>query len=212
LSAITLVFNAIYARAYEVGTHEILSSRAAQDSVLKNAPETLHGLGLKSWNASETFPNSKGQPRTITQLFQEGARFEDNNIRPANHFYNPLTEQGITGFKPSPEWALEDNGDIDGQESSYKNARQYLYDALTAKSPTDHDRNFGKMFETLGHVVHHLQDMAQPQHVRNDPHCDAYVCRIVNRSNPGRYEKYTELPNVRDSLIGFERAGNCVHP
>jgi hypothetical protein len=74
--------------------------------------------------------------------------------------------------KPSPDWVLEDNGEVDGQEFSYRNAREHFYKALTSPLLSDREENWGKLFQTLGQIIHHLQDMAQPQHVRNDAHLD----------------------------------------
>jgi hypothetical protein len=83
----------------------------------------------------------------------------------------------ITRSFTSPDWALEDRIIIDntqwyagGQNHSWRDARNNLYLALTSKQEKDRKDNFGLTFQNIGHVVHHLQDMAQPQHVRNDPH------------------------------------------
>jgi hypothetical protein len=66
-------------------------------------------------------------------------------------------------------------------------------------SPTADERKgfFGKTFQTLGQVIHHTQDMAQPQHVRNDAHRDAiFPCLIPGGLfgfySPSLYEKYTK--------------------
>ena len=191
---------------YEVETHEEMSQKAMEASVLAKDPKLLTDLGLKPLSDKQKFPNSKNSDQDIANLFRDGAKFEDGfdctDTRPRNHFYDPLSGSGlkwglITGA-PSPDWALEDKGDVNGQEFSYKNARQYLYDALTAKSPAEHDKNFGLTFQTLGQIIHHLQDMAQPQHVRNDPHyvappdCGAvtYLGKLLG-DNHSRYELYT---------------------
>ena len=183
--------------AYERSTHRDLSTAGTQRSTLQTDPVILNNLGLKE---SDKFNNSKNQERSIFGLIEDGADFEDNGSRSVNHFYDPvhnvpLSVPSLT-TSMSSDWALEDKSDVEGQDFSYKHARQYLYDALTAKNPADRDSNFGKTFETLGHVVHHLQDMAQPQHVRNDPHCDAIVpCLIpgalAGKYNPSLYERYT---------------------
>jgi hypothetical protein len=44
-------------------------------------------------------------------------------------------------------------------------------------------------------VLHHIQDQAQPQHVRNDPHCDAGLCQLMSLAitglgSPSAYEAY----------------------
>jgi len=53
---------------------------------------------------------------------------------------------------------------------SYLDAKSYLVSALFENRKDDRDKYFGLMFQTLGHIAHHLQDMGQPQHVRNDRH------------------------------------------
>ncbi len=192
-SAATLYMQA--ASAYEIQTHGNLSEAAYDQSGLNKDAQLLQNFGLKS---SDTFLNSQGPaPRTIKELIQDGARFEDDSPRPANHFFDPvhnkaLTVGGATLGMKSPDWALEDVGIIGNQASSYRDARQYLYDALTSLAQTDRDKNFGLTFQTLGQVIHHIQDMAQPQHVRNDDHCDRWYCALAGMYNPSLYEKYTD--------------------
>ena len=49
-------------------------------------------------------------------------------------------------------------------------AAQKYYEALTAPDPTSRLAAESLMWQSLGHVAHHIEDMAQPQHVRNEPH------------------------------------------
>jgi hypothetical protein len=95
--------------------------------------------------------------------------------------YDLLNPQSYTVIKSytSSDWALEDKGIIDstkwyggGQNFSWRDARESFYLALTSQNEHTRQNYFGSVFQTLGHVVHHLQDMAQPQHVRNDIHND----------------------------------------
>ncbi len=211
---IGISYNPCFVGAYERETHADISRAAANASVLSDNSYSgvLNGLGLNfpiADGINQSFPNSDNIKKSILDLIRDGARFEDNGSRPGNHFYNPLTGQGISvlGFNgnPSPDWALEDNGDISGQDFSYKNARQYFYDAVTKSTKDERDRSFGLTFQTLGQVTHHIQDMAQPQHVRNDPHCDlVFPCLvpggIFGLYAPSLYEKYTDLDQVRAGL------------
>lgn len=181
-------------------------------------------------DANRPFPNSKGQPRTIIRLVRDGANFEDSLslFRPLRHFFNPRTGQGLSvpilGVQtPSPDWALNDRGDISGQEFSYRDARQYLFDALTLRSEADRQAKLGRMFQTLGHLMHHMQDMAQPQHVRNDMHCDLLSCLaadiitagLAGVYSPSGYEKYTNKLEIRQSLnfapsdVGYDIRSNA---
>ena len=117
---------------------------------------------------------------------------------------------GTTISVRSSDWALEDIETYAGdpgprayQDFSLRDARDYFYRALTDRSLLVRSANFGSMFQALGHVIHHLQDMAQPQHVRNDVHCDEDACRSLTSAlginqlfAPSMYEKYTDLGNA----------------
>jgi hypothetical protein len=202
----------IPACGYEVGTHTTMAAYAAQDSILSKL-STLKQLGLKGvdlYDESQKFPNSDtllgfgvSNLMTISALIQHGAAFEDNrrDIQALYHFFNPVNGQGLTvdGWMPgapSPNWALEDIQDFStDQPFSYKKGRQYFYDALTKPDKAERGKNWGLTFQTLGHVIHHLQHMAQPQHVRNEPHCDGLICAFpgyfLGLWNPSLYEKWT---------------------
>lgn len=202
------------ALAYERETHADMSQAALQSSVLNQpSSKVLTDLGLEqSINVVRQFPDSSGVESSITQLFRTGARFEDNFPRPRHHFYDPinnrpLTIGGTAVGRTSPDWALEDNGQITGvfgigaQEFSFSDARGYLLKALTQPTKAERDRNFGLTFQTIGQVIHHIQDMAQPQHVRNDPHLDQGSLLGLNPLfNPSLYEKYTDRDAVRNAL------------
>jgi hypothetical protein len=201
--------------AYGVETHANMSQDAAQASVLGgNSPNgVLQSLGLnypiRDLTGTQVFPNSKGQPKDIQSLIMDGARFEDNGIRSLNHFYDPTRNTGlidvIPGVVSSPDWALEDTGQHIFpiyQGNSFTDARGYLYQALTAKSKADHDKYFGYTFQTLGQVIHHIQDMAQPQHVRNDAHCEKNYC-VGSYYNPSRYESYSEENRDNKRIISY---------
>ncbi len=172
-------------RAYEVQTHEEMSERAMNSSKIAKDQELLKNFGLKSLAEKQKFPNSNNIEQTIRELFRTGANFEDtlSADRPRNHFYDPLSSEPLTISgkavgSTSPDWALEDKGQITGtlgfgkQEFSYRDAREYFFNALTLPGKTDREKNFGLTFQTIGMVIHHVQDMAQPQHVRNDQHLE----------------------------------------
>ncbi len=196
--------------AYKEDTHADISKAAANASVLHDNSDTsvLRALGLQypiEEDINQVFPNTKNQPKSILELFRDGAKFEDDFPRSLNHFYDPTTGAGLGTGYPSPDWALEDKSDANGQEYSYKQARQYFYDALTKNTKSERDRNFGLTFQTLGQVVHHIQDMAQPQHVRNDAHCDLPIpCLfpgvLISIYNPSLYETYTNSLNLAGRL------------
>ncbi len=190
--------------AYEVKTHIDISEAAYTVSTLGVVSSVLSDMGI---NSAQKFPNSVGTPGKILDLIQNGAEFEDNGSRPANHFYNPITgegiHQGFIAFTPSPDWAIDGTGDSSSLKFSYKAARQYLFNALTDPSQTNRENQFGLMFQSLGQVIHHVQDMAQPQHTRLDKHCDLWFpCWLVGELSPSRYEKYT-LAKTTLPLTGY---------
>jgi len=214
-----------FASAYETDTHGDMSRVAVNRSVLSST-EALAQLGLKPLpviDSRQTFPSSvAGQEQSIVELVRLGAVWEDgrSKLQALRHFYDPINDRALTlpdgngsiGSLRSPDWALEDNGDFDNQSFSYKDARSYLYNALTGATEVQRKKFFGLTFQTLGHVIHHLQDMAQPQHVRNDPHCDSWICQAVAAATgsalfyaPSQYEKYTNLDDAGDSRNQIRR-------
>src|SRR4029079_10251360 len=98
------------------------------------------------------------------------------------HFYNPITKRGIDDGFPfawsnSMEWAW------DGHDQDWKVAREAFYHAATQSSKANRATQMSRAFKALGHVCHLVEDLAQPQHTRNDAH-----------GNPleYQYEKYCE--------------------
>jgi hypothetical protein len=146
-------------------------------------------------------------PMSIAQALRWGACYEDETAhspRSLAHFYNVQGKgQGITfpinilpPFGPgSLQWTLSRDASATANPSgpttrvgtnhfTYNDARDYFYLALTVNNPRDRNagrqeraKYWGLTFQALGHVIHHVQDMASPQHVRNDAHCsDPIVC------------------------------------
>lgn len=75
------------------------------------------------------------------------------------------------------------------QEMGWDNARSYFYEALTAQQPATREAKFVKTFRAVGQVVHLLQDMAVPAHVRNDMQSHLWDnWNPLKWSNP--FEKY----------------------
>lgn len=190
---------------------------------------------------SQLFPNPEqqasidgiaGQPMDyVEDLIDDGAAFEDLGVRALNHFYDPVRGQPLTinlnsaeikglsllgisyPFSTSPDWALKDpQTDNNSNIYALKDVNDYFYRALTSSSKADRDTDFGYMFDGLGHVLHHIGDMAQPQHVRNDMHCDYFVvCGPLGFYNPSLYEKYARTRSVQGTLpVGGYTLNNPV--
>ena len=201
----------IPALAYDVETHRELTRNAFDHSNVTPSSNFWRSVGIPS---TVLLPNSEPNLKIPREITADGAVLEDNGKRPLNHFFNPATAEGLmVGIVPfgieSPRWALEYQGSIASplygtQDFSYRDARQYFFDALTQTNKSVRDENWGLTFRTVGQVLHHLQDMAQPQHVRNDSHC-GHDCAYLYPASA--YEAYTKTHTpsslMNPALVGY---------
>jgi hypothetical protein len=128
---------------------------------------------------------------------------ESSLDRLLNHFFRIQTDGGglpssLVPFGavsyPAPDWALGRQGHGTGPNQnrfSLLDARIYQLRSLTSETKADRQRNTAVLFRSLGHVVHILQDMAQPQHVRNDVHPPCTRLQWIG-SGKSWYEQYIE--------------------
>ena len=175
------VLSSARADAYEPTTHTNISVAAVQSSVLFDGKKLARSAipdfdGLDLGHSSIIFKTSEDEITGITGLVAFGSRWEDdrtftNGVR---HFFNPLNGHGLTTriitFMSSPDWILGDRSDP-GHEFTWKQARIDFRVASTHPEKAVRLKNWGLVFQKVGHVIHHIQDMAQPQHPRNDAHC-----------------------------------------
>lgn len=192
---ITLIASAQASQAYEPETHRDISNEAFKRAL------------ASSYNLQDALPFDAASPlRGIRHVLQiekpaewlgDGAVDEDNIIvggwcRFCNHFYNPIDGTGLIVVSyvglvmglPSPMWGINDTE----QGFSFADARSSFYNALTDGDQVQREFDWAKTFYTLGHVIHLIQDMAQPQHTRNDSHGPA----ILGLGGSSLYEKYTK--------------------
>lgn len=213
------LFATPFASAYKQTVHVMLTDVAANKSVLQSSEL------WSSWGVSRTtrytyqrtqndLHKDLGEYANYLELLKYGADAEDTGeafqwpiSRAFSHFYNPQVN-GKLDLTPlysenhtSPDWSLEYSQfgsamNIPAQKFSYQDAQRYFYLAFTAVYPEDRSLNMGKMFQALGHVVHHVQDMSQPEHTRLDMHCDADGCRagyvVTQDDDTSLYEEFTE--------------------
>lgn len=213
--------------AYERPTHVVLSQQAFQASMM-DLIAFEYGMGAFGINndgsiAFQKYPDTTGVNWDLYALVQDGSWLEDDSTRSLNHFFNPVNNQPLPSVPftvyTSPDWALAPTGTITGgvlassQTNSYFDARSYYWTALTATDPTVRSQNLGLMYQSLGQVIHHLEDMAQPQHARDEAHCDAFVCALPTLGlqfglyHPSAYEKYMLYCTIVQ-LNGLP-SGNC---
>jgi len=162
--------------AYKETTHADIARHALDRSELDGTSnEVLSALGLSGSILERRFlaPGITGVPvlTSVQDLVVRGAMEEDHGKRSLRHFFDPQRDgSGFLAFEPSPVWALHSENVL--QEYAYDDAREYLLSVLTGPTELQRTLDATRMFKALGHVIHHIQDMHQPQHVRGDIHCD----------------------------------------
>lgn len=182
-----------YAVAYDdIITHPNITERAVRESNLKNY--LVNNLGIEEGLDKSVEYN--GKSLKIFEWLRKGSINEDAPLcRASNHFHNPLKSWGqsgvsdqlslisgwcsLTGYSTkysNVTWATgylspAPNGSkitISNQEMGWDDAREYYHLALTSQSSADRETYFAMTFQSLGQVIHLIEDMAVPAHVRND--------------------------------------------
>ena len=169
-------------------THKDLSKAAAEQSIL-DKQGYLNTLGMtEGLKTRLTGPGGTSPSQEIYDWIQDGADFEDDGDNPKNHFHNPLAEvngqsswatAGLNDFPFYGDsallWAQNRNQNPTNTDWSWDAVRLKYYSGLTAASPSDRQAYLAPTFRGIGHLIHLLQDMSQPAHVRNDAHFDDYL-------------------------------------
>ncbi len=188
-----LLFHPLYSWAWsDKKTHQDLSIKAVEYSILSPTKgDYLKMLGFDK-NLEEKFPLN-GEYRNVRDWIRLGSKEEDaGNVFTAyyyHHFHNPLrvwAEAGLTTPYPfingesSLIWAQDDKEDTTPANPwRWQKMREYFYIALTGKDyngnlvaggKIQRDAFFANTLKGLGHLIHLIQDSAQPAHVRDDPH------------------------------------------
>lgn len=210
---------------YETSTHQLLSGLAVDGSVIYKDSDFMNRLGLPPLE-SATFPTyvvggGIGPRKTVYEAIRYGSRFEDevDPLVSQYHFFDPQYQNGVgrgiqwyglTG-EPSPDWITETRKTFPDQRYSFRAADTAYFNGLTATQLVDRDNSMGLMFQSLGHVIHHIQDMAQPQHTRNEAHIHDSGIELLDwaYNASAAYELYTQ--SKVDSRIGQIVASGVVY-
>jgi hypothetical protein len=176
------------AAAYEQEVHKMMTKYAVETSTLKDRMKD-YGLSQGLLTVDSSLANGYlfywfGQPiltlgsKSVVEWTQKGANDEDSiiGLRMTNHFYNPQAlfgNEGLVAYlgQPSLDWGLgQRTPESVNQDFSLRKAKDYLYKGITEPSESERLKNLTQLFLTIGHVVHLVQDLGQPQHTRNDAH------------------------------------------
>jgi hypothetical protein len=208
-TAILLALSATGAFAYDLQTHARMMSEAVNAAnSLKDLESNLRlqpgqTFAPKSVDTSQ-YSQAHINHGTIEGWLREGVVLEDQNTGPVgaseayrsvNHFYNPLPGAlyggGLSRFHAGVGWPSLDWGLTHAENSfSWGHARAHLLQALTAPNPASRDLEFGRSLRSLGGVVHLVNDLAQPQHTRNDAHLGVGPESFAGLASA--YEKWAE--------------------
>lgn len=157
------------------------------------------------------------------QIIMRGSKAEDHPFyRPINHFYDPVTEKGLFQRSVSAKkWivstktqAIESGNLIAGvSESLYSAGGDYSWERGI------YEYVYGdktRALETLGHVLHLVEDMTVPPHVRDDQHLvgidtspyEKWTSRYApeNITTVERLLADGETPVYRGSIEGYMHA------
>lgn len=141
-------------------------------------------------------PKEVEQVYSANEWLQQGSHDEDLPMcQSYNHFHDPL-KAWSESFISGPQGWISDNIFMKNCGTTWKSAITWASshspynwsiarnDALTLPAKSDREFSFSDTFQSVGHAMHLLQDMAVPAHVRNDFY--AHV----------RYNYYTEKTSL----------------
>lgn len=155
---------------------------------LSYSPETTHaGLTEESLRFYVKYFNNGSFSHSDIENIMKGSIEEDKpGIRCLNHFYDPTRDIGINDFRTAKDWATR---------SDFGNSYYW------GRCVEHYAKGDGQLaYECLGHILHLIQDMAVPDHTRNDPHMgDGPVGLFTGESS---YESWADFNKDRNSLMG----------
>jgi len=151
----------------------------------------------------------RARSRDAIDCMMAGSVLEDTDPRWLKHFYDPTAHNGahfsdeaqwaaiaaqpicaLLGAQSAcleasefflgqqvsnPIWATTDTGN----DYRWDAALTYYERSFTDPDPLVRRQYRAKMFRSLGHIVHLLQDLSQPSHVRNDAHAGHAISSLV---------------------------------
>ncbi|MEI8361400.1 MAG: lamin tail domain-containing protein [bacterium] len=119
----------------------------------------LTELAIKTFDSQSRTGLTTAQANWIIK----GSIAEDADPRYLNHFYNPITGQGLGGNINAKDWML--GGGWGGATGDF---------SASAALENYRSGNVQRAYESVGHILHLFQDMTVPAHVRGDPHVGDY--------------------------------------
>src|SRR2546427_12255694 len=189
----------LYLMDVGLGIEDVFDRKTATPAVLLE--EFTNDGTARGWMAEGAIREDDFQEHSLLAPLEcPQPRNPDSKIdRPKHHFFDVQREGAGLALAlglAAPDWALglQGRGPSENQNHfSLADARAYQLRSLTENARDERNRNTARLFRALGQVTHLLQDMAQPQHSRNDPHlgCTNAIAKFVG-GEKSWYEAYTE--------------------
>lgn len=188
LCSVILLFSFIFiippsGTCWTIDTHTQLTNYAVTSYLL--GPDYAWYFNLDYYLSDNLYPyfsdeysalNKIINGRKVLDWIEDGAKLEDDLLRPRYHFHNPLLTWDVSGYSygllgPYTSSIIWSQSPI-GQNNlySWRDARDNYYSALTAATDAARAPYYQKMFQSLGAVMHLVEDAAVPDHTRNQSH------------------------------------------
>jgi hypothetical protein len=146
--------------------------------------------------------------KSVREWLGLGGEEEDSPFwRSRNHFHDPLRDWDSSGLNlPNTQSAVVWAQDV-ANEWSWPVARGYFYQALTASTAAEREQAYADTFRALGQIMHLVEDMAVPAHVRNDLHVLEAVFKLSNYENI-----IGDILNPRSKMFSLEIFNSISRP
>lgn len=177
-------------------------------------PRTTHAALTQEIIKLFNYHSNKRIDSQDIETIIQGSIDEDANVRPLHHFYDPIHNKGLTllegdvmnyptlaavsipfgsGWSSSKDWASSSGEQQSFSESlsagllnSYFSGKDDYSWERAIYEYTWGDKKRG--LESLGHILHLIEDASVPDHTRNDPH-PPFADSLFHQESP--YESWT---------------------
>ena len=190
--------------AYKDPLHRIMSVAAFDRISVDLRAKTGHDLNTVVGGSS------------LRTLVGEGGYDQDAGLNALNHFYDPSAGAGLSipatlclpVGQSARAWATVG---VDNPNST-PSARTYLAQTLMLQNKEDRKEALGRLFRTLGHSIHLVQDMAQPEHTRNDQHLIGSEFLFDDAPEASLYEEWGLANLFPPAAVSYDGYPNVALP
>jgi hypothetical protein len=158
-------------------------------------------------------------------VIEQASVDEDNGTRSLCHFYDPDTGQGLSANTYTV--VLGEAADLAHPppragplSERYLDAMRWAWDgmpdhcswtgAIAAYDYSEASRK--RAYEAVGHVLHLVQDMGQPDHASCRPHPGNYVHAYLAEAPASVRSWARQSQGIRDDRVGYEELWGTIRP